>query len=53
VAIGIGPALLIAFALYAARDERVAGLSALAFAAIIAAAGPLVYLLARRRSSAA
>ena len=52
VAIGIGPALLIAFALYAARDERVAGLSALVFAAIIAAAGPLVYLLARRRSSA-
>ena len=53
VAIGIGPALLIAFALYAARDERVAGLSALVFAAIIAVAGPLVYLLARRRSSAA
>jgi amino acid transporter len=52
VAIGIGPALLIAFALWAARDERVAGLSALVFAAIIAAAGPLVYLLARRRSSA-
>jgi amino acid transporter len=52
VAIGIGPALLIAFALHAARDERVAGLSALVFAAIIAAAGPLVYLLVRRRSSA-
>jgi amino acid transporter len=52
VAIGIGPALLIAFALYAARDERVAGLSALVFAAIIAAAGPLVYLFARKRPSA-
>ena len=51
VAIGVGPTLLIAFALYAARDERVAGLPALAFAAIIAAAGPLVYLLARRRPS--
>jgi amino acid transporter len=49
VAIGIGPALLIAFALYAARDERVAGLSALVFAANIAAAGPLVYLFARKR----
>ena len=52
VAVGVGPALLIAFALWAARDERVAGLSALVFAAIIAAAGPLVYLLARRRSAA-
>ncbi|HEY6413314.1 MAG TPA: APC family permease [Edaphobacter sp.] len=52
VAIGIGPTILIAFALYAARDERAAGLSALVFAAIIAAAGPLVYLLARRRSAA-
>jgi amino acid transporter len=53
VAIGIGPAFLIAFALYAARTERAAGLPALVFAAIIAAAGPLVYLLARRRSSVA
>jgi amino acid transporter len=52
VAIGIGPALLIAFALYAARDEHAAGLPALVFAAIIAAAGPIVYLLARRPSSA-
>jgi amino acid transporter len=52
VAIGVGPALLIAFALYAARDEHAAGLPALVFAAIIAAAGPIVYLLARRPSSA-
>jgi len=52
VAIGIGPTVLIAYALYAARDERVAGLSALVFAAIIAAAGPLVYLFARRRPAA-
>ena len=51
IAIGIGPALLIAFALYAARTERAAGLPALVFAAIIAAAGPLVYLLARSRSA--
>ncbi len=51
-AIGIGPALLIAFALYAARDERVAGLPALAFAAIVAAAGPVIYLLSRRRPAA-
>ena len=47
-AMGIGPTILIAFALWAARDERVAGLPALGFAAIIAAAGPLVYLAVRR-----
>ncbi len=48
ITVGMGPAFLIAFALWAARDERVAGLPALAFAAIVAAAGPLAYLLARR-----
>jgi amino acid transporter len=52
IAIGIGPTILIAFALCAARSERAAGLPALFFAAIIAAAGPLVYLLARRRTAA-
>ncbi len=47
IACGIGPAILIAFALWAARNEQIAGLSALRFAALIAAAGPLLYLLAR------
>ena len=47
VAVGVGPTLLIAFALWAARGERVAGLPALGFAAIVAAAGPMVYLGAR------
>jgi amino acid transporter len=47
VAMGVGPTLLIGFALWAARGERVAGLPALGFAAIVAAAGPLVYLVAR------
>jgi len=47
VAMGIGPTLLIGFALWAARGERVAGLPALEFAAIVAVAGPLVYLVAR------
>jgi amino acid transporter len=47
VACGVGPTLLIAFALWAARGERVAGLPALGFAAIVAVAGPLVYLVAR------
>jgi amino acid transporter len=52
VAVGVGPALLIGFALWAARGERVAGLPALGFAAIVAAAGPLVYLLAGAVSQA-
>ena len=46
-AVGVGPTLLIGFALWAARSERVAGLPALGFAAIVAAAGPVVYLTTR------
>jgi hypothetical protein len=48
-AIGLAPAALIGFALWAARGERVAGLSALGFAALVAAAGPLAYLAVRMR----
>ncbi len=40
---GIGPAALIVFALWAARGERVAGMPALVFAALVGAAGPVVY----------
>jgi amino acid transporter len=53
--LGIGPAALILYALYAARGEKLAGsTSALAFALVIALAGPLLYWLtaaprARRR----
>jgi amino acid transporter len=47
VAMGVGPTLLIGFALWAARGERVAGLPALGFAWMVAVAGPLVYLVAR------
>jgi amino acid transporter len=47
---GVGPAALIAFALYAARDERVGPLPALAFAALVGAAGPLAYWIARMAS---
>jgi amino acid transporter len=47
VGMGVAPAGLIAFALWAARGERVAGLPALGFAAIVASAGPVVYLAAR------
>jgi amino acid transporter len=46
--LGLGPAALIAFAIWAARGESVGPLSALLFAALVAAAGPLVYLAARR-----
>ena len=41
VASGIGPTLLIAFALWAARSERVGPFPALGFAAAVAVAGPL------------
>jgi amino acid transporter len=44
---GVGPALLIAFALIAARNQRVGPLPALTFAALVAAVGPLAYRLAR------
>ena len=47
VACGIGPALLILFATWAARGERVAGLPALVFAALVGASGPIAYVLAR------
>jgi amino acid transporter len=47
VTMGVGPTLLIGFALWAARGERVAGLPALGFAGIVAAGGPLIYLIAK------
>ena len=47
IAMGVGPAVLIGFALWAARGEQVAGLPALGFAAIVALAGPIVYVAAR------
>jgi amino acid transporter len=43
VAVGIGPTLLIAFAIWAARDERVLGLNALLFAALVGITGAIVY----------
>jgi hypothetical protein len=47
VGMGVGPGVLISFALWAARGERVAGLPALEFAGIVAAAGPVVYWAVR------
>jgi amino acid transporter len=47
VVAGVGPAVLIVYAMFAARDERMAGMPALLFAAIIAVCGPLIYLGAK------
>jgi len=55
IAVGIGPTLLIAFALWAARNEQVLGLNALLFAALVGIAGAAVYgvtELVRRRTQA-
>jgi amino acid transporter len=46
--IGVGPAILIAFALWYARNERVAGMPALLFAALVGLAGSLIYAIAVR-----
>ena len=43
IAVGIAPAILIVFACWAARDERVMGFHALLFASTVALAGGLVY----------
>src|ERR1700712_1183457 len=57
VGMGVGPVVLIGFALWAARGEQVAGLPALGFAGIVAVAGPVGYVAARalrgRRSTGA
>jgi len=48
---GVGPTILIAFAMWAARDEKMAGIPALAFAAILAACGPILYAIVRTASA--
>ena len=47
IAAGIGPALLIGYAIYSARGESVLGLNALLFAALVAVAGAAVYATIR------
>src|SRR6185437_8496915 len=47
IVLGIGPVALSIYALYAARTETVAGMSAFAFALTIAALGLPLYLLAK------
>jgi len=43
IAIGVGPAILLAFAMWTARTETVLGINALLFAALVAATGALFY----------
>lgn len=44
--LGVGPAALIAYALYASRDEKLTGsISALGFAIVVALLGPVLYWL--------
>ena len=46
VSLGVGPAVLIAYALWASRDEKLLGTTpALLFAVVVALVGPLVYWL--------
>ncbi|HEX4155464.1 MAG TPA: APC family permease [Acidobacteriaceae bacterium] len=47
ILVGVGPALLIVFALWYARNERLAHMPSLLFASLIAIAGALVYAAAR------
>lgn len=47
----LGPTALILFALWAARGERVAGMPALLFATLVAAAGPVLYRIITRKQS--
>jgi amino acid transporter len=47
IAAGVGPGLLILFAIYAARNEQVIGVNALLFAASVGVLGALVYSVMR------
>jgi len=46
--VGAGPTALIAYAIYASRDERVGPMPALLFAAIVACSGAILYAITRR-----
>ena len=48
-AVTAGPVVLIGFALWAARGERIAGLPALGFAGLVASTGPVVFWISRYR----
>jgi amino acid transporter len=46
-AVGLGPTILILYAIYAARGEHVGAMPALLFAALVAAGGSALYLMAK------
>jgi amino acid transporter len=50
--LGVGPGLLLLYAIYSSRDEQVVGISALLFALLVAVAGPVLYLLTQRGRTA-
>jgi amino acid transporter len=47
-ALGAGPTVLIFFAMFAAHQERMAHMPALVFGLLVAAAGPVLYLISRK-----
>jgi amino acid transporter len=51
VAVGVGPVLLLGFALMKNLHEEMAGMNALVFGLGIALLGPVAYLVSRRRAS--
>jgi amino acid transporter len=48
IAVGVGPAVLISYSLWAARYEKVAGIPALIFATLVGLAGAVIYAVALR-----
>jgi amino acid transporter len=48
ILLGVGPAVLIAYALYAARAEKIGSISALLLAVAVALLGPVLYWLTAR-----
>jgi amino acid transporter len=46
--LGVAPALLIGYALYAARDEKIGSISALLLATVVALLGPVIYWFSAR-----
>jgi len=47
IAVGVMPTALIAYAVFASRDERMAHMPALLFGLLIALAGPVFYRISR------
>jgi amino acid transporter len=45
IALGVGPTVLILYALYASRDEQIMGFPAMLFALLVALLGPVLYWL--------